>query len=228
MGDILTTSGKLRTGNVGIYKGTAVSHVAPPAKQVPRLIDDLLHWLATTDHHPLITSSVFHYELEFIHPFPDGNGRMGRLWQTLILGRWNELFYLLPIESLIKDQQDLYYQALEQSDKAADSTPFICFMLDIINKTLRQNLTSPSQPLSTTKNSPGDQADQVSDQVKQLLAVMDDQFWSAKDLMESLSVTRKPTFRKNYLYPAIQAGLVVMKYPDNPRHPQQKYQKTNM
>ncbi|AMA10738.1 MULTISPECIES: Fic family protein [unclassified Picosynechococcus] len=103
-------------------------------------------------------------------------------------------------------------------------------MLDIINTTLRQNLTS-SSPLSTTKNNPGDQvndqADQVSDQVKQLLAIMDDQFWSTNALMESFSLTRKPTFRKNYLYPAIQAGLVVMKYPDNPRHPQQKYKKVD-
>lgn len=93
-------------------------------------------------------------------------------------------------------------------------------MLDIINTTLRQNLTSSSQPLSTTTNSPGDQ-------VKQLLAIMDDQFWSNNTLMESLSLTRKPTFRKNYLYPAIQAGLVVMKYPDDPRHPQQKYKKVD-
>ena len=119
MADILTDAGKFRTGGVGIYKGTQVSHIAPPAKRVPELMGDLLHWLATTDHHPLITSSVFHYELEFIHPFIDGNGRMGRLWQTLILGQWNDLFYLLPIESLIKDRQDRYYQTLEAADRAA-------------------------------------------------------------------------------------------------------------
>jgi len=239
MADILTAPGKLRTSSVGIYKdtpeGRQVSHVAPPAKQVPRLIDDLLHWLATTDHHPLITSSVFHYELEFIHPFTDGNGRMGRLWQTLILGQWNDLFYLLPIESLIKDQQDRYYQALEQADARADSTPFILFMLDIIDTTLRQNMaastqaSAPSQIPLPTENVPGDQvsdqADQVSDQVKQLLTVMDDQYWSAKDLMACLALTRKPTFRKHYLNPALQAGLVVMKYPDSPRSPKQKYKK---
>lgn len=229
--DILTAPGKLRTSGVGIDKGTKVSHVAPPAKQVPRLIDDLLHWLATTDHHPLIISSVFHYELEFIHPFTDGNGRMGRLWQTLILGQWNDLFYLLPIESLIKDQQDRYYQALEQADQAADSTPFILFMLDIIDTALCQNIevpqaTSPSQATSPAANPPGDQvSDQVSDQVKQLLAVMDDQYWSTTALMERLSLIRKPTFRKNYLNPALQAGLVVMKYPDSPRSPKQKYKK---
>lgn len=238
MADILTAPGKLRTSGVGIYKGTKVSHIAPPAKQVPRLIDDLLHWLATTDHHPLITSSVFHYELEFIHPFTDGNGRMGRLWQTLILGQWNDLFYLLPIESLIKDQQDRYYQALEQADQAADSTPFIIFMLDIIDTALCQNMAvSGQRPQSATITSGppddqvsdqvSDQADQVSDQVKQLLAVMDDQYWSTTALMERLSLTRKPTFRKNYLNPALQAGLVVMKYPDSPRSPKQKYKKAH-
>ncbi len=223
MADILTNPRKLRTGGVGIYKGTQVSHVAPPAKLVPQLIDDLLHWLATTDHHPLITSSVFHYELEFIHPFVDGNGRMGRLWQTLILGQWHDLFYLLPIESLIKDQQDGYYQALEEADQAADSTGFIEFMLDIIWTTLSQggelSRSTPADSLGNLLN------DQVSDQVRQLLTVMDDRYWSTRELMERLSLTHQPTFRKNYLNPALKAGLVVMKYPDSPRSPKQKYKK---
>ncbi|WOD39217.1 Fic family protein [Nodosilinea sp. E11] len=222
MADILTNPGKLRPGGVGIYKGTQVSHVAPPAKLVPQLIGDLLDWLAATDHHPLITSSVFHYELEFIHPFVDGNGRMGRLWQTLILGQWHNLFYLLPIESLIKDQQDRYYQALEEADRAAASTGFIEFMLDII----RTALSQPSAPIDTLDSFLGDQVgDQVSDQVRQLLTLMDDRYWSTRELMAGLSLSHKPTFRKNYLNPALQAGFVVMKYPDRPRSPKQKYKR---
>ncbi|MGF1520648.1 MAG: Fic family protein [Nodosilinea sp.] len=229
MADILTTPGKLRTGGVGIYKGTQVSHVAPPAKLVPQLVGNLLDWLATTDHHPLITSSVFHYELEFIHPFVDGNGRMGRLWQTLILGQWHDLFYLLPIESLIKDQQDRYYQALEEADQAADSTCFIEFMLDMIRTALSQGSelnrrASGDSPVDST----GDQvSDQVSDQVRLLLTFMDDRYWSTQELMTGLSLTHKPTFRKNYLNPALKAGLVVMKYPDSPRSPKQKYKKAS-
>ena len=229
MADILTDAGKFRTGGVGIYKGTQVSHIAPPAKRVPELMGDLLHWLATTDHHPLITSSVFHYELEFIHPFIDGNGRMGRLWQTLILGQWNDLFYLLPIESLIKDRQDRYYQTLEAADRAADSTGFIEFMLDIIYATLSSATPSHAtlNPGREPKRSgPDDQvSDQVSDQVRQLLALMDDRYWNAQELMEGLSLSHRPTFRKNYLNPALQGGLVVMQYPDRPRSPKQKYKK---
>jgi Fic family protein len=136
MSEILLNAGKFRQTGVGIHKGDQVIHVAPPAKRVPELMGDLLDWLKNTDTHPLIKSCVFHYELEFIHPFIDGNGRMGRLWQTLILGQWNERFYLLPIESLIKDQQPRYYQVLEAADQAASSTVFIEFMLEIINAVL--------------------------------------------------------------------------------------------
>lgn len=113
--------------------------MAPPAKRVPLLMADLMDWLKTAEDHALIKSCVFHYELEFIHPFMDGNGRMGRLWQTAILGNWNELFYLLPIESVIKDQQDDYYQTLAAADKAASSTVFIEFMLAIIDAVLTQS-----------------------------------------------------------------------------------------
>ena len=91
-----------------------------------------MHWLQQTDAHPLICSCVFHYELEFIHPFSDGNGRMGRLWQTLILGQWRTLFYSLPIENTTKNNQQAYYHALASADKKADSTIFIEFMLGII------------------------------------------------------------------------------------------------
>jgi Fic family protein len=133
MSEILLNAGKFRQTGVGIHKGDQVVHIAPPAKRVPELMGDLLDWVKTTETHALIKSCVFHYELEFIHPFIDGNGRMGRLWQTLILGQWNERFYLLPIESLIKDQQERYYQVLEEADQAASSTIFIEFMLEIIN-----------------------------------------------------------------------------------------------
>jgi Fic family protein len=226
MADILIDAGKFRKGGVGIHKDNQVVHVAPPAKRVPLLVADLLGWVQTTADHPLIKSSVFHYELEFIHPFMDGNGRMGRLWQTLILGQWNPLFYLLPIESLIKDQQDRYYQTLEQADQAASSTVFIEFMLDIIAATLTQDRQAPQTETDSASDPVTDQAsDQASDQVQQLLAVMDDRYWSAQDLMARLSLAHKPTFRKNYLTPALTAGLVVRQYPDKPRSPRQKYRK---
>lgn len=100
----------------GIYRGERLLHMAPPANRVGQLVDDLLGWLARTDLHPLIVSCVFHYEFEFIRPFADGNGRMGRLWQTLILSQWRPVLAYLPVETVICEQQEAYYAALQVSD----------------------------------------------------------------------------------------------------------------
>jgi len=140
MGEILTNAGRFREKSVGIYKGKEVVHIAPPAHQVSGLMAELIQWLQTTDLHPLISSSIFHYEFEFIHPFIDGNGRMGRLWQTLILSRWKPLFNTLPLESVIKEYQQDYYDVLGQADDLADSTAFIVFMLQAILNTIEQNV----------------------------------------------------------------------------------------
>lgn len=139
MAETLTHPGRFLDKAVGIQKGKEVHHVAPPAHQVSSLMANLAQWLSQTRDHPLIASSVFHYELEFIHPFSDGNGRMGRLWQTLILSQWHPLFLSLPLESVIRDHQPQYYQALEDADQQADSTPFIHFMLSVIAQTLAQH-----------------------------------------------------------------------------------------
>ena len=149
MSEILTNAGRFRDKAVGIQKGKEVHHVAPPAHQVSGLMADLAQWLKQAKDHPLITSSVFHYEFEFIHPFSDGNGRMGRLWQTLILSQWHPLFLSLPLESVIKEHQQQYYQALEDADQQAESTPFIHFMLSVIAQTLAQNA-----PVNATENAP--------------------------------------------------------------------------
>lgn len=158
MADILPNAGKFRSTAVGIHKAGVVHHVAPPGHKVSGLMADLAGWLQQTKHHPLISSSVFHYEFEFIHPFSDGNGRMGRLWQTLILSKWHPLFLSLPLESVIKDNQQHYYQALEQADQQADSTPFIHFMLSVIAQTLAQNApqsASASAPVNLAVNISG-------------------------------------------------------------------------
>ena len=149
MADILSTAGAFRSQAVGIYKGSKIHHVAPPAHKVSGLMSELMQWLSSAQDHPLITSSVFHYEFEFIHPFTDGNGRMGRLWQSLILSRWQPLFLLMPLESVLKEHQSQYYQALEQADEQANSTPFIQFILTAIAQTLRQNA-----PVNASVNAP--------------------------------------------------------------------------
>jgi hypothetical protein len=144
----------------------------------------------------------------------DGNGRMGRLWQTLILGQWNQLFYFLPIESLVKDQQERYYQVLAEADAAASSTVFVEMLLEVIDAALVHH----GSAFGTT-------IDQVTDQVRKLLGLMDDRYWTVQELMTQLALSHRPTFHQNYLRPALEAGLIVMKYPDSPRSPKQQYRK---
>lgn len=138
MADLVERNGKYRKDGVGIFDGNQVVHLAPPADKVPFLMSDLFEWLKNSDVHPLIKSCVFHYEFEFIQPFQDGNGRMGRLWQTVILKEWKSVFAWLPIETLIKENQEEYYNVLNSSDSDANSTNFIVFMLQTILRTIKE------------------------------------------------------------------------------------------
>lgn len=138
MSDLVLTSGMYRSKNVGVYKGTKVSHVAPQAKQASQLMKQLFSFLKTDENSFLIKACVFHYELEFIHPFEDGNGRMGRLWQQLILMKYNPIFEFVSVESLIHQKQSQYYRILEKCDKAGDSTLFIEFSMDLFLQALRE------------------------------------------------------------------------------------------
>ena len=140
MESLIPDAGKWRTKNVGIMKGSAVSHIAPRAGRVPFLMDDLFRFLKDDPTHPLIRSCVFHYELEFIHPFQDGNGRIGRFWHSLLLYRYHPTFEFIPVESIIRAHQKSYYDALEKSDKAGDSTPFVEFALSMIHRALEDFL----------------------------------------------------------------------------------------
>mgnify|MGYP003959046465 CR=1 FL=1 len=140
MDTLLTNAGEFRSGNVGVYGKDGVSHVAPPPYRVNELMIDLFDWLGTTKEHPLVVSSIFHYEFEFIHPFSDGNGRIGRLWQSVILIAYKELFSYIPIESIVKENQQAYYDALEAAGTAGESTPFVEFMLGSILQSLKQFL----------------------------------------------------------------------------------------
>lgn len=135
---LMDEAGQYRSGSVGVMSGKEVIHMAPPAKQVPRLMQDLFAWLNKTEHHALIASAVFHYEFEFIHPFADGNGRMGRLWQSIILARWHPVFANLPVESLVYQHQQAYYHAIAQSTEQTDCAVFVEFMLKTIANTLTQ------------------------------------------------------------------------------------------
>ena len=145
MGGLLTNAGEFRSSNVGVYGKDGVSHVAPPPDRVAELMNELFDWVSSTKEHKLIVSCIFHYEFEFIHPFSDGNGRVGRLWQTVILKEYKDLFGYIPIESLVRDNQQKYYDALEAAGSVGESTPFVEFMLDIILKSLKEFLETDTK-----------------------------------------------------------------------------------
>lgn len=136
MNGLVPENGKFRSGGVGVFDGNVLIHMAPPAEFVPEHIHNLFAWYQKSELHPLIKSAVFHYEFEFIHPFADGNGRIGRMWHSLLLGKWKELFFWLPIEELIQSRQKAYYNALGAADRQADSAVFVELMLEIIKDTL--------------------------------------------------------------------------------------------
>jgi Fic family protein len=150
MHGLIKRAGKYRNQSVGIVKGNDIEHVAPPFQNVPHLMKDLFKYLKDDQELTLIKSCVFHYEMEFIHPFMDGNGRMGRLWQTVILMNEYQIFECLPFETLISATQDEYYQSLSMSDKSGKSTPFIEYMLGVIEKSLSQLLHYNNRILKDT------------------------------------------------------------------------------
>lgn len=149
MNGLIENAGRLRTSNVGIVKGSKIEHLAPSGTMVKGLMNELFRFLKNDNDLILIKSCVFHYEFEFIHPFVDGNGRIGRLWQTLILMQQYPVFEFLPIESLIKQNQEEYYAKLSASDKSGNSTPFVTFMLGLILEALEQLLKSQNKTLNT-------------------------------------------------------------------------------
>lgn len=220
MEGLIAESGKFRSGGVGVFNGKALVHMAPPAELVQGQIKELIQWYKKSDMHPLLKSAVFHYEFEFIHPFADGNGRIGRMWHSLLLGKWNDLFFYLPVEDLIRAHQNDYYDRLGRADKEADSSGFVEFMLEIIRDSLHEFGTTAS----TDQDSDQD-TDQDETAVKKLLDALGDETLSASELMQRLGLSHKPTFRKNYLRPALKRGLIEATLPDKPTSRYQKYRK---
>lgn len=220
MQGLVPENGKFRSGGVGVFDGDRLVHMAPPAHLVPKLIQDLFDWYQNSEMHPLIKSAVFHYEFEFIHPFQDGNGRMGRMWHSLLLGQWKELFFWLPVEELIQSKQAEYYDALGKSDKAADSAVFVELMLEIIRDTLKDT--------AVVGRSTDQDSDQVTDQdntINRLLSVLGNEELSAAEIMKRLELSHRPTFRKNYLTPALDKRIIERTIPDKPNSKNQKYRR---
>lgn len=210
-------SGVFRAGDEGVFSGDKCIFVAPPPQLVPKLMDDLFDWMDRdkANIHPLILSSVFHYEFVFIHPFSDGNGRMARLWHTALLYNWRNVFEYIPLESQIEKYQNEYYDAIAKCHVSGNSDIFIEFMLDMINKVLDDVI------LQIAKNN-----EFISEYVKKLLNIMEyDVPYSALTLMNELGLKSRETFRKNYMNPAIEMGAVLMTLPDKPNSKNQRYVK---
>ena len=207
---LLDAPGHYRRGGIAVAGAGEVHHIGPPADRVPHLMSDLLSWLDSTEEHPLITSSVFHYEFEFIHPFEDGNGRMGRLWQSLILTRWKHLFAYVPVESLVYARQSEYYEAIRESSSRGESTPFIVYMLEAILEAV----------ISTPQEKP-----QVSPQVERLLAVLEGEM-SLRQILHAIGLSDRKSFRQRYLLPALEHGYVEMTLPESPTARNQRYRIT--
>jgi len=211
-------SGEFRKGNEGVFdeKGNCI-HVCPPPEQVDELMKQLFKWMEDNNGivHPLILSSVFHYEFVFIHPFKDGNGRTARLWQNVILSNWEKLFEYVPIESQIKKYQEEYYLTIANCDHNGNSTEFIEFMLKMIDETLEDLMESTSV-----------QASHISSYVNKLLDVMETGVaMTTSELMEKLDMKSRISFRDNYLNPALENGLIKMTNPDKPTSKNQMYYK---
>ncbi len=221
MNGLVLENGRFRSGGVGVFEGEALIHMAPPAQFVPEHIQNLLIWYEQSELHPLIKSAVFHYEFEFIHPFVDGNGRLGRMWHSLLLGKWKELFFWLPMEELIQSRQKEYYEALGAADMQADSAGFVELMLEIIRDSLLE--------ITVVGSSSDQDSDQVNDQdetcVKRLLAILGEDTLSAVEIMERLGLSHRPTFRKNYLNPALEKLFIERTIPDKPNSKNQRYRR---
>ncbi len=184
MQNILNNAGSYRHSNVGVGGKDGVTHVAPPPNMVPQLMGDLFEWLKDTDDHLLVASCVFHYEFEFIHPFSDGNGRVGRLWQSVILNQYKSIFGAIPIESVVRENQEAYYKALEDAGSIGESTPFVEFMLEIILKTLTK-VKKENVPKNVPKNVPLKRLDKIVNMMKK------DKSITALELADKLGVTDK-------------------------------------
>ena len=199
----------------GVFSGDKCIFIAPPPHMVSGLMNDLISWMKRSEGvvHPLILSAVFHYEFVFIHPFADGNGRMARLWHTVILYQWRNIFEYIPLESQIERFQTEYYDAIAQCHVNGNSDVFIEFMLDMIDQILDEVILQINKSNADT-----------SEYVKRMLDVMEyDVPYTSNAIMEALGLKSKEALRKNYIKPAIELGLIRMTLPDKPNSKNQRY-----
>ena len=213
---LVAESGKFRSGDVGVFDGDVVVHIGARPQFVPQLMEDLFFWAKTSDLHPVLKSAILHYEIETVHPFADGNGRMGRLWQTLLLVKWNALFAWIPMESVLYQNRPQYYQAIEDARKANDSGVFIEFTLSALFEIIAEQ----------AKHQVKHQVDLTDTQIA-VLKSLGNKTFSRKEIFAAIEMNGDSRSFKRHIEPLLDAGLIEMTVPDKPNSRLQKYRLTD-
>ena len=212
-------AGKFRSGDVGVFDGDVAVHIGARPQFVPDFIKDLLDWGRKSDLHPVLKSAILHYEIETIHPFADGNGRMGRLWQTLILVKWNEIFAWIPMESVMNQNRPEYYNALYYGQHSGDSSRFIEFtlsaLLEILQKTNADLLAA--EQVAEQDNAQVDRAEKIIEFCAEPK--------SREEIQSFVGIAHREYFRAKILKPLLDSGKLKMTIPDKPNSRNQKYVK---
>jgi Fic family protein len=217
---LVKESGRFRSGDVGVFDGGKAIHIGARPQFVPRLIEDLFGWAKKSDLHPVLKSAILHYEIETIHPFADGNGRMGRLWQTLLLVRWNAIFAWIPMETVLYQNRPQYYQAIEASRKVNDSGVFIEFTLSALFEII--SLQEKHQDKHQDKHQVELSGIQLA-----VLKALENKSLSRKEIFAAIEMNGDSRSYRRNIEPLLTGGLVEMTVPDKPNSRLQKYRLTD-
>jgi len=216
---LVDEAGKFRSGDVGVFDGDVAVHIGARPQFVSDLIKDLFDWAKDSGLHPVLKSAILHYEIETIHPFADGNGRMGRLWQTLLLAKWNSIFAWIPMESVMNQNRPEYYDALYYGQHSGDSSRFIEFtllaLLEVLQKTNTDLLTAEQDNAQVT-----DQVDRAEKIIEFCV-----QPKSREEIQSFVGIAHREHFRAKILKPLLDSGRLKMTIPDKPNSRNQKYVK---
>jgi len=216
---LVDEAGKFRSGDVGVFDGDVAVHIGARPQFVSDLIKDLFDWAKDSGLHPVLKSAILHYEIETIHPFADGNGRMGRLWQTLLLAKWNSIFAWIPMESVMNQNRPEYYDALYYGQHSGDSSRFIEFtllaLLEVLQKTNTDLLTAEQDNAQVT-----DQVDRAEKIIEFCV-----QPKSREEIQSFVGIAHREHFRAKILKPLLDSGRLKMTIPDKPNSRNHKYVK---
>jgi Fic family protein len=214
---LVKEAGKFRSGDVGVFDGDVAVHIGARPQFVPELMSDLFAWAKASELHPVLKSAILHYEIETVHPFADGNGRMGRLWQTLLLAKWNAIFAWIPMESVLNRNRPEYYDALYYGQHSGDSNRFIEFTLSALYEVLQKTNADLLAAEQVTE--------QVTEQVgrKEKILEFCAEPKTREEIQAFVGITHREHFRAKILKPLLESGKLKMTIPDKPNSRNQKY-----